>query len=775
MLLSRERLELPSHHGFDSKSSNIPHLKRPLLLAAAVCVCLVCVVMSVSLEGVLTAAFCISAAVAVSGVLLSACFHRADFVLLGFIVVAVLVRSAYVRVSGPEKMSGDFLDKNHVSETDDADEDDVVTVDYSGIVTEVNPGSNYAYYTVKLTSPLNVSAKLSCYGARGVGIGDTVEGKAKVLRPEKVKSNGYFEERTLKADGIFMKLEADGSVNVARKAEKSGMALLRDRVKRELLRYCAVSDDLVPYYIAVGMFTGDKSGMPTEIKNDFRRCGLSHILSVSGLHLSVLVLLAGYILSAVKLPRFLRCVLLTAFIFGYAAFTGFGMPVVRSAVMAFAVNFGVIIGRKSDPLTSLSAAVFAVLLISPYSMYDSGAALSFLSTAGILFCAPLYGKCALGRNVVLRIFGYVASTIVTTLAAVAFSLPVLIFTFGEVSLMSPIANVAAALPVTVILTFVFLISVLSLMPLGVCRSVCAILGLAVKLTANFLVKTSHFLASHRFSAVNVPEKSVVFVIASAAIVVICIVLAAYLRRNHAAVPAVCAVGACVACCALFGLSAVRDFARPAAFVTYDKNGGYLSLRSEGEFMCISTGAKDANHGAKSEDICDFYSGKNVYAVAERGDLDVLRELRCIENFERRYGTERILLPKSINAADAKLYRELEGKLRDRGFTVEYYAKGEISFGSFDLRFYPQADGYEAAVRSGGKDILAFLSYDRYRSGETSFIPDGVPVFLYSSKKKTKDFGGIISSAERDVYVMNLTSEYGKHLEKGIPYKIYCDR
>ena len=178
---------------------------------------------------------------------------------------------------------------------------------------------------------------------------------------------------------------------------------------------------------------------------------------------------------------------------------------------------------------------------------------------------------------------------------------------------------------------------------------------------------------------------------------------------------------------------------------------------------------------QTEDICDFYSGKNVYVVAERGDLDVLRELRCIENFERRYGTERILLPKSINAADAKLYRELEGKLRDRGFTVEYYAKGEIFFGSFDLRFYPQADGYEAAVRSGGKDILAFLSYDRYRSGETSFIPDGVPVFLYSSKKKTKDFGGIISSAERDVYVMNLTSEYGKHLEKGIPYKIYCDR
>ncbi len=774
MLLSRERLELPSHHGFDSKSSNIPHLKRPLLLAAAVCVFLVCIVMSVGIGDSLGAALLVSAVAVVAGAVSAVFFRRADFALLALLVAAVLVRSACVRVYGPEKMSVDFLDENHVSGST-YDDDEAAVVDYRGIVTEVNPGSNYAYYTVKLISPLDVSVKLSCYGARGVGVGDTVEGKAKVLRPEKVKSNGYFEERTLKADEIFIKLEADGSVNVAKKAEKSGIALFRDRVKRELLRYCAAADDLDPYYIAVGMFTDDKSGLPQEIKNDFRRCGLSHILSVSGLHLSVLVLLAGWILSVIKIPRLLRCVLLTTFIFGYAAFTGFGMPVVRSAVMAFAVNFGVIIGRKSDPLTSLAAAVFAVLLISPYSVYDAGAALSFLSTAGILICAPLYGKFSHGNSFAFRAIGYVFSTVVTTLSAVTFSLPVLIFSFGEVSLISPVANVAAALPVTVILTLVFLTAILSLMPFGVCRAVCAILGLAVKLAAGFLVNVSHFLASHRFSAVSVPETDFPFVPATAAIVVVCIVLAAYLRKKHMFAPGICAVGMCLICCTLFALFAVRDFARPAVYVAYDKNGGYLSLRADGEYMCISTGAKDANHGAKSEDICDFYTRKNTYVVAERGDLDVLRELRCIENFDRRYGISRILLPKSANADGARLCSELEKRLRNKGFSPEYYGKSETRFGPFSLHFNPQSDGYEVTVKSRGKEVLAFLSYDRYRSGGAENISKDVPIFVYSSKKKTKDFGGIISDADRDVYVMNLTSEYGKPLEKGIPYKIYCDR
>lgn len=156
-------------------------------------------------------------------------------------------------------------------------------------------------------------------------------------------------------------------------------------------------------------------------------------------------------------------------------------------------------------------------------------------------------------------------------------------------------------------------------------------------------------------------------------------------------------------------------------------------------------------------------------------MDVLRELRCIENFDRRYGISRILLPKSANADGARLCSELEKRLRNKGFSPEYYGKSETRFGPFSLHFNPQSDGYEVTVKPRGKEVLAFLSYDRYRSGGAENISKDVPIFVYSSKKKTKDFGGIISDADRDVYVMNLTSEYGKHLEKGIPYKIYCDR
>ena len=733
---------------------------------------IVCIVMSAEIGSCVIVALAFSAAIAAMFISAAALTHRAEYIIIALIVSALTLESAYVRVCGDEKRSEDFLNEMGVSENPD---DDGVTVDYRGVVTEVNPGNNYAYYKVRLSYPASVNVRLSCYGSRGVGVGDTIEGKAIVHRPEQINSNGIYEKRLLKADEIFITLDADGVVNVADRAEKRGISLFRDRVQRNLLRYCASADDLTPYYTAVGMFIGDKTALPQQIKNDFRRCGMSHILSVSGLHLSVLVFLIGYVLIKIKTPRLIRCAILMTFMFAYAAFTGFGLPVLRSMIMAFSVNIGVFLGRKTDPLTSLATAAIAVLAISPYSIFDTGAALSFLSTAGIICCAPLFGKLCLKGNPVIRFIGFCLSTALTTVSAVSFSMPILIYVFGEISAASVIANIVVSLPVSLVLTLVFVISLLSFIPLAPIRGLCSILGLLVKLSASFLVDFSHALASHRFSAVGTGENNLAFVVASAGVVVLCLVISAFLPKRAMVIPAFFASAIYLLSLAVFVPAAVIDFGREAAFVAYDKSGGYLSLRSEGEYACVSTGAKDVNHSSKRTDICDKYNGKNTYIVAVRGDFDALRELRCVENFDRRYGVERILLPSGATPESEKEYSLLEERLIDAGYRVEYYSGGRLTFGSFAVRFYPKADGYEADVMTDKGNVLKFLSYDRYRTDETANASDNTPVFVFSSKKMTKDFGGVISSGRDNVYVMNLDTEYGIRLDKNIPVTIYCDR
>lgn len=749
----------------------IPFLKRPLLLSAVVCVFIVCIVMSADIGNCVVVAIAFSAVAAAVCITAAVRTHRAEYIIIALIVSALTLESAYVRVWGIEKRSEDFLDEMGVSENS---EDDGVSVDYRGVVTEVSPGNNYAYYKVRLSSPVDVNARLSCYGSRGVGLGDVIEGKAIVHRPEEINSNGIYEKRLLKADEIFITLEADGTVNVADRAEKRGISLFRDRVKRNLLRYCGSADDLTPYYTAVGMFIGDKAAVPQEIKNDFRRCGMSHILSVSGLHLSVLVFLIGYVLIKIKTPRLARCAILMTFMFAYAAFTGFGLPVLRSMIMAFSVNIGVFLGRKNDPLTSLATAAIAVIAISPYSVFDTGAALSFLSTAGIICCAPLYERLCLKGNPIVRLVGFCVSTALTTVAAVSFSLPILIYIFGEISVVSVIANIVVSLPVNLVLTLVFVISLLSFVPIAPFQALCSILGLLVKLSASFVVDFSHTLASHRFSAVGTWDNNLAFVVASAGVVVLCLVISAFLPKRAMVIPALFASALYILSLAVFIPSAVIDFGREAAFVAYDKSGGYLSLRSEGEYACVSTGAKDVNHSSKRTDICDRYYGKNTYIVAVRGDFDALRELRCIENFDRRYGIEHILLPKSAIPESENEYSLLEERLIVAGYPVEYYSGGRVVFGSFTVRFYPKADGYEADVMTEKGEVLKFLSYDRYRTDETASVSDDTPVFVFSSKKMTKDFGGVISSGKENVYVMNLDTEYGIRLDKNKPITIYCE-
>lgn len=171
---------------------------------------------------------------------------------------------------------------------------------------------------------------------------------------------------------------------------------------------------------------GYKSELNEDYKELMKNLGISHVISISGLHLvlvySVLRKLLGKKLS-----------LLLAFI--YVLFSGASASSVRAYIMIVILTFGSIVKRNYNPLASLSLAGIILLVMKPYYIFNLGYLLSFLATLGII----LFNK-SLNKKL-YKLPNFIRSTIAISLSAQILTLPVIILYFNEVSLNFIIGNI----------------------------------------------------------------------------------------------------------------------------------------------------------------------------------------------------------------------------------------------------------------------------------------------------------------------------------------------
>jgi len=188
------------------------------------------------------------------------------------------------------------------------------------------------------------------------------------------------------------------------------------------------------------LITGDRSDLSTDLEAAFSRSGLSHILSISGQHFS-LIIFNTYLLLMRLFGRKKLCNLITILLaVAYAVFTGASPSIIRAAFMCSAIFAAELIDERSDPVINLSAVLVLLLLFNPYSVINLSLQLSFLASLGILFTLhnfdSFYEK---HRN--LRAVRLIIDPAVMSVAATLFSTPVLLARFDYISIVSPIANV----------------------------------------------------------------------------------------------------------------------------------------------------------------------------------------------------------------------------------------------------------------------------------------------------------------------------------------------
>lgn len=152
--------------------------------------------------------------------------------------------------------------------------------------------------------------------------------------------------------------------------------------------------------LCIGILIGDRESISDETESNFKKSNLTHMLAVSGSHITYIIVAMASMLS--KTGRKFTKITTIIFLIFFTAITGFTASVVRATIMGILVLIASLINRKSDTINNLGISSLIILICNPYTITDMGFLLSYGGTIGIVL---LSGKISRGLNKTVEKFG----------------------------------------------------------------------------------------------------------------------------------------------------------------------------------------------------------------------------------------------------------------------------------------------------------------------------------------------------------------------------------
>ena len=245
--------------------------------------------------------------------------------------------------------------------------------------------------------------------------------------------------------------------------------------------------------LGLSYLLGMKSGLPDESAENLRIVGLVHIVVASGAHLAILVEIAKKLFG--KISRFSGLLFSGIFVILFMAMVGWTPSILRAGVMSILTILAWYVGRKIAPWRIILMVAALTLMLNPNFMINLGWLLSFASFAGIMILGPrLVGFFYGGKKP-----GFIAETIITTLAATIMTLPITLYFYGTFSLISMVANLLILPTLSYAMGLMFLVGVMAGIP-----GLETIIGFVATKLLDFHIAVVNLFASMRQFLVEIP-------------------------------------------------------------------------------------------------------------------------------------------------------------------------------------------------------------------------------------------------------------------------------
>lgn len=180
------------------------------------------------------------------------------------------------------------------------------------------------------------------------------------------------------------------------------------------------------FAVASALILGQNDMLDNETRQAYSGSGVTHILSVSGLHVGVIYIIINFLLGFMKKDGwqlYSKIVLILLTIWVYALLTGMSPPVMRSAAMFTFISFGNASKRYVHIINSLAVSALCLLVIDPLMISNIGFQLSYLAIVGIVFINKPIAELFDPKNKIVReIWGLIAVSLAAQIATAPLTL-----------------------------------------------------------------------------------------------------------------------------------------------------------------------------------------------------------------------------------------------------------------------------------------------------------------------------------------------------------------
>ncbi|WP_424050394.1 ComEC/Rec2 family competence protein [Prevotella melaninogenica] len=338
---------------------------------------------------------------------------------------------------------------------------------------------------------------------RTLHLGDGIEAAAYLEKPMNFADATFDYARWLKLHGysaetfIFYNQWQKTKVSLRQMSFLQRTSLSTALHREKLMRVLESNLDSTHLAVVSAMILGDKQLISKNIKEDYSITGASHVLALSGLHLTILYSLLLFILSWCEriLPRMFKRgiseLLILFILWSYVILVGMSSSVVRSAVMLTIYSFVTLLNRERLSVNTLALTAIIMLVSNPNSLFDIGFQLSFISVWSILLFYPLiYELIPLQQKKSLLVFRWLWGMIAVSLAAQMGTAPLIAFYFGRVSTIFAVSSLIAVPCTMLIVSASFCLLLLSPFP-----SLSSFIGKCICVITEGLNSSLHWLAS----------------------------------------------------------------------------------------------------------------------------------------------------------------------------------------------------------------------------------------------------------------------------------------
>ena len=430
-------------------------LKRPMFYSALIC----CVAASLSLLSVVVSyAFLIFALI-----LLIFLIYRKNYKYITVLFAVVLFAVS---------LFFELLLINNAKQNDDKTFDGDFLVISEPIENEKS--STVTFMALKDNQlPKNSKYLVFCENNTNLKIGDVVKAKIKISAINQYSkyrisnySNGVFATAEIKA------LDKTGESNAFYHTAGNIRGYVRKTITGKF------SGDSAGLLLA--LTTGDRTLLSDEFLHNVKTTGISHVIVVSGMHLSIIMAAVFWLVDRIFYNKYIRSILSIAVVLVVSSVCGFTMSIIRAGLMFIIGALAPVFERDNDSLSSLMTAITVVAAASPFAVFNVSFLLSVLSTLAIVWLLPFYYEFLNKKfKITSKIIQTILATVLCSTFAIITTLPVTIKVFSFTSIVAPITNLLITIPVTFVLVLNVLGIVLSLLPFG------RLISYAVFWVANF--------------------------------------------------------------------------------------------------------------------------------------------------------------------------------------------------------------------------------------------------------------------------------------------------